>query len=369
MENALFLALNIIENNMAANITFETATHLGKAVIFIRFPYDKETIQRVRKLEGVKWSQTEKAWYVLDTEHYRTLFRLPQKIIIGKLVLSQIHEVNLPPFKRYIETLELKGYSKNTIKTYGVEFAQLLYLLKNHRVDELTAEKIRSYFLYCINVLHLSENTMHSRVNAIKFYFEKVLKNDKIFFEIPRPKKPSILPKVINTNDIKLLLQETVNLKHNTMLKLCYGMGLRVSEIVNLKICNIDSKNMQVLIERAKGKKDRYVNLPQSILEQLRLYFKTYRPKRYLFEGQYGGAYSVRSVQSIFKKALKNAKINKPIGIHSLRHSFATHLLEQGTDIRYIQELLGHNNIKTTLIYTQVSSKCIQKIISPLDHL
>ena len=159
------------------------------------------------------------------------------------------------------------------------------------------------------------------------------------------------------------------NLKHNTMLKLCYGLGLRVSEIVNLKISDIDSKAMQVFIERAKGKKDRYVNLPESILPQLRIYFIEYKPKMYLFEGQYGGQYSSRSAQQVFKNALLKAKINKVVSIHSLRHSFATHLLEQGTDIRFIQELLGHNDIKTTLIYTEVSDKSIRKIISPLDHL
>ena len=153
------------------------------------------------------------------------------------------------------------------------------------------------------------------------------------------------------------------------MLKLCYGMGLRVSEIVNLKIQHIDSKNMQVFIERAKGKKDRYVNLPETILEQLRMYFKEYKPKEYLFEGQYGGQYSARSVQLVFKNAMKGAKINKSVGIHSLRHSFATHLLENGTDIRFIQELLGHKDIKTTLIYTQVSDKSIRKVKSPLDNM
>ena len=153
------------------------------------------------------------------------------------------------------------------------------------------------------------------------------------------------------------------------MLKLCYGLGLRVSEIVNLKITDIDSYSMQVLIEQAKGKKDRYVNLPESILPQLRSYFIEYKPKKHLFEGQYGGQYSTRSAQQVFKNALQKAKINKTVGIHSLRHSFATHLLEQGTDIRFIQELLGHNDIKTTLIYTEVSNKSIRKIISPLDTL
>ena len=146
-------------------------------------------------------------------------------------------------------------------------------------------------------------------------------------------------------------------------------MGLRLSEIVNLKIRDIDSNNMQVFLEKGKGKKDRYANLPQSILEQLRKYYKKYRPKIYLFEGQDGGQYSRRSVQKVFKTALRKAGINKQVGIHSLRHSYATHLLEQGTDIRFIQELLGHNSIKTTLIYTNVTNKSLRNIISPLDKL
>ena len=153
------------------------------------------------------------------------------------------------------------------------------------------------------------------------------------------------------------------------MLKLCYGMGLRVSEIINLKITDIDSKNMQVFIERAKGKKDRYVNLPESILGQLRSYFVAFKPKIYLFEGQYGDKYSTRSAQQVFSSALQKAKINKVSGIHGLRHSFATHLLEAGTDIKFIQELLGHNDIKTTMRYTHVSEKSLKKIKSPLDTM
>lgn len=153
------------------------------------------------------------------------------------------------------------------------------------------------------------------------------------------------------------------------MLKLCYGMGLRVSEIVNLKITDIDSQAMQVFIERAKGKKDRYANLPDSILEQLRAYYTEYKPKKYLFEGQYGEQYSIRSTQQVFKDALKKAKLNKDIGIHGLRHSFATHLLENGTDIKIIQELLGHNDIQTTLRYTHVSDRQLKNVKSPLDTM
>lgn len=289
---------------------------------------------------------------------------------VGKEVLTKIAAINQPALQRFIETLQLKGYSPNTISTYRNEFAQLLYILKDKMVvDDLDSERLRGYFLYCINTLKLSENTLHSRINAIKFYFEQVLRREKFFFEIPRPKKPSILPKVINAQDIKKIFEVTTNLKHNTMLKLCYGMGLRVSEIVNLKITDIDSKNMQVFIESGKGKKDRYVNLPLSILEQLRIYFLEYKPKKYLFEGQHGDMYSTRSAQQVFKDALKKAKINKDVGIHGLRHSFATHLLEAGTDVTFIQQLLGHNDLKTTLRYIHVSKKTLKNIKSPLDSM
>jgi len=177
------------------------------------------------------------------------------------------------------------------------------------------------------------------------------------------------LPKALSTHDIKKMLGTIDNQKHELLLKMTYGMGLRVSELVNLKITDIDSKRMQVLISQSKGKKDRYVNLPESVLDLLRKYYLQYKPKYYLFEGQYGGQYSVRSVQAVFKKAMQKAKINKKIGVHSLRHSYATHLIEQGTDIRFVQELLGHKEIKTTMIYTGLTDITKRKIKSPLDNL
>jgi integrase/recombinase XerD len=353
---------------MSTKVQYELGCHKKENVIFIRFDYDAALIARVKKLVGVSWSQSQKSWYVLDNEQNRTRFGFEQKPA-GEGAIERIHAVNEAAYQRLLEQLQLKAYSPNTIRTYRNEFAQLLYILKENAVDDLTPERLRSYFLYCINELKLSENTMHSRINAIKFYFEQVLKREKFFFEIPRPKKASTLPKTINAKDIKRLFEVTENLKHNTMLKLCYGAGLRVSEIVNLKITDIDSKNMQLFIEKAKGKKDRYVNLPESILEQLRAYYKEYEPKEYLFEGQYGGKYSTRSAQKVFQNAMEKAKVNKDVGIHGLRHSFATHLLEAGTDIRFIQELLGHKDIKTTLIYTQVTNNSLKKIKSPLDNI
>ena len=353
---------------ISQKIDFSFGLHREKPVIFISFKIDAALIAWVKNLVGSRWSNTNKKWYVIDNEYYRNLFSLPQKTE-GKRALAKIAEINRPHLQRFIETLQLKGYSANTIRTYQNEFSQFLFILKDRDVLLCDETNLRNYFLYCINELKLSENSMHSRTNALKFFFEKVLYREKFFFEIHRQKKEKKLPKVIHARDIKLIFDNTTNLKHNTMLKLSYGMGLRVSEVINLKISDIDSKQMLVLLERAKGKKDRYVNLPESILVQLRAYFKEYRPKEYLFEGKYGGQYSSRSAQAVFKQAMLRAGLNKVVSFHSLRHSYATHLLENGTDIRFIQDLLGHNDIKTTLLYTQVSDSSIRKIESPLDKI
>jgi len=354
-----------------SNYKFSTGEHYKKDVIFVFFPHNKLLQRELKeKFPTAKWSMSKKCWYVPDVNAIRNEIGMEPKTESGRAVICKIHPVNLAALKRMHETLLLKAYSPNTIKTYCTEFSQLLYILKNTSVDSLTPERLRAYFLYCITKLNMTENIIHSRINAVKFYFEQVLGRDKLFFEeIPRPKKKSPLPKVLSKNDISKIFAQVENLKHQLMLKLCYGMGLRVSEIVNLKITNIDSQRMLVHIEAAKGKKDRYVTLPSTILEDLRIYYLTYRPKKYLFEGQHGGQYAVRSVQSVFKNAMQKAKINKTVGIHGLRHSYATHLLECGTDMVFIQKLLGHKDIKTTEIYARVSNRQLNKIKSPLDDL
>jgi len=353
---------------MVQPYTFTLGEHQNKAVIWIDFPYDKQWVDYLKANTKACWNSSQKKWLVPDTIFYRDLFGLPPKTI-GKRALSQIHPINQPAFEAFVAQLQLKGYSPNTIRCYTVEFSQLLKTIKSYPVNQLSTDKLRSYFLYCINTLKLSENMIHSRMNAIKFYFEQVLNNEKIFIDIPRPKKPSLLPKALSVQDIKKMLATIDNLKHELLLKMTYGMGLRVSELVNLKITDIDSKRMQVLVNQSKGKKDRYVNLPESVLDLLRKYYVQYKPKHYLFEGQNAGQYSVRSVQTVFKTAMQKAKINKKVGVHSLRHSYATHLIEQGTDIRFVQELLGHNNIKTTMIYTGLTDLTKRNIKSPLDNL
>jgi integrase/recombinase XerD len=343
-------------------LTYTLSEHRNEKVIFCHFEYNPIHLKAFKKaFPSAKWSQSQKAWYVTDTNLYRKRLEIEHREI-GYKYESKIHTINLLAFSRFRDALQQRAYSSLTVKTYLGEFAQLLIELEDRAVDQLTTDRLNAYFLHCIKKLKLSENQIHSRINAVKSYFKLVLNQPKVIDQVPRPRKSEVLPKVLSKEEISKLFKVTINSKHNLMLKLTYGMGLRVSEVVNLKITDIDSNRMQVRIEQAKGKKDRYVNLPQSILTDLRNYYKEYRPVKYLFEGQFNDKYSIRSVQATFKNAMKKAKINKIIGIHGLRHSYATHLLEAGTDMIFIQKLLGHKNIKTTEIYAKVSRQSLNNV-------
>jgi site-specific recombinase XerD len=214
-----------------------------------------------------------------------------------------------------------------------------------------------------------TEAAMHTVVNALKFYFEKVEGKTSEFYNLPRPKKPHKIPHILAETEIIDLIRKTENLKHRALLMASYSAGLRVSELVTLKKTDIDSKRMMIYIRGAKGKKDRLVPLSKRLLETLRQYVGKYKPREYLFEGEGGMLYSTRSAQQVLADAKQKAGIMKKGSIHLLRHSYATHLLEGGTDIRYIQDFLGHNSLKTTMLYTHVSKLKIENIQSPLDKL
>jgi site-specific recombinase XerD len=284
-------------------------------------------------------------------------------------LVERLSSENLDALNRFLKTLELKAYSPSTIKLYRIEFVHLLVLLNERRVDELGTDQLKSYFLWLLKEQRYGESQLNTAINAVKFYFEKVLLQPRRVFDLPRPKKPLLMPQVLGKRSISGIISSTANLKHRCMLMLAYSAGLRVSEIVALKIRDVDSDRMCLNICRAKGKKDRVVPLSPVLLQELRAYYKEFRPKDYLFEGADGGIYAIRSVQQVFKKAKEKAGIKQSGGIHSLRHSYATHLLESGTDIRFIQELLGHNSILTTHRYTHVSLRKITEIRSPLDDL
>jgi integrase/recombinase XerD len=188
-------------------------------------------------------------------------------------------------------------------------------------------------------------------------------------YYIPRQKKPKVLPNVLSEEEVLLIMNNMNNLKHRCIISLVYSAGLRLGEVTNLKPADIDSKRNYVIVRQGKGMKDRYSLLSSRVLEMLRIYYKEYQPKEYLFEGQFGGPYSATSIHNILKVAVDKAGIKKRVTVHTLRHSFATHLLERGTDIRYIQELLGHQSSGTTEIYTHMTQKGLGQIKSPLDNL
>ncbi|MCK4359505.1 MAG: tyrosine-type recombinase/integrase [Candidatus Cloacimonetes bacterium] len=269
----------------------------------------------------------------------------------------------------YIETLQLKNYSEPTIKTYRLHFKMFLKYHQNTKLEAFTHEQIRQYLLYLVNEKKYSTSAQNQAINSIKFYYEKVLGKPVEKYYVPRPRKEKKLPQVLSENEVTIILKQIKNLKHKCIIYLIYSAGLRLTEVVHLKISDIQSDRKQIFIRSAKGNKDRYVILSDIILNLLRRYYKEYHPKEWLFEGRSGEKFSKRVIQKIFKAAVIKSGVNKPATIHTLRHCFATHLLEHGTDLRYVQHLLGHKNLKTTERYTHVSKNAIDRIKSPLDVL
>ncbi|MBV6479208.1 MAG: IS91 family transposase ISTha3 [Ignavibacteria bacterium] len=272
-------------------------------------------------------------------------------------------------YKAYTDKMTLLNYSGNTIKNYKNHFSKFLEYFKDKKPSEITKKEILEYLLAKWSNNKLSESEQNQKINSIKFFYEKVLNRPCEVYEIPRPKKPFKLPEVFSENEVRRILDAAGNLKHKCILCLAYAGGLRVSEIINLKIADIDSDRMVIHIKNSKGKKDRIVMLSKKLLIILREYYKSYKPESYLFEGMNGGKYSARSIQALLKNIKSKAGVKKRGSVHTLRHSFATHLFEGGTDILSIKKLLGHNSLRTTMIYTHVSKEYINKIQSPLDKL
>lgn len=287
----------------------------------------------------------------------------------SQLNLSILHSQFDPSFIRLKDQLELKGYSSETKHIYNAQIRRFVEYT-NKDMDDLGIEDVREYIVHLINEKKTSHAYSNQAISAIKFLFKDVLGKTISSYDIPRAKKQRKLPSVLSVSEVTNILMSVRNEKHRTLLFLVYSSGLRVGEVVALRIDDIDSKRMLLRVRQGKGKKDRYTLLSEVALEQLRYYYRAYRPKHWLFEGGVENSHiTKRSVQKIFKKACRAANITKEVGIHSLRHSFATHLLENGTDLRYIQELLGHRSSKTTEIYTHVTNRNLSKIQSPLDRI
>lgn len=259
--------------------------------------------------------------------------------------------------------LAIRGFSRRTIKAYMAHNRQFLRWF-GHSAREVTADDIKNFLQYLKTEGH-TNTSLNSVISSLKFYYQQVLKR-KLFYTVTRPKREQYLPIVLSRDEIQKMLDTTVNLKHRLMLALAYGAGLRVSEVVGLQIRDIDLANQAIYIHQGKGNKDRLTLLPQSLLDQLQQVTGVRHGHEYLFASLDGGPLTTRTAQKIFEQALERAGLSKLATFHSLRHSFATHLLEQGIDLRYVQELLGHHDVRTTQRYTHVTSTRLRSIQSPL---
>ena len=343
------------------NWSAKVIQHKKQQRIAVYFEKNLQLIARIKQLEGARWSQTLKAWHVPDTEENRTRFK------IAPLSYSFPSAEGIESIEKFKQWLRSKRYSENTLTTYSEALKSFLIFYREKTIATITNDDVIVYNNEYILKNDLSASYQNQVINAIKLFFQTVKETKIEIDKIYRPKNAKRLPNVLSKEETLKLIDLTANLKHKTLLALIYSSGLRISEAINMKIIDIDSQRMLIHIKNAKGKKDRYTLLSTRVLGLLREYYTIYKPKTFLFEGQYGGQYSSRSAQSVLQQSAKKAGITKPISLHTLRHSFATHLLESGTDLRYIQDLLGHNSPKTTMIYTHVSSSSLKKIINPFD--
>ncbi|MCY1721639.1 site-specific integrase [Prolixibacteraceae bacterium Z1-6] len=367
-------------------IKLDQGEHNQQEVIFVQFVFNREIINRLKKTLPAKWSQSKACWYIPKSdfdlhEFYETCIDLAyidyaalknkkEPYAPGTKTRNYSHRRTVQLPSEYTDKLIQKRYSESTIRTYSAYFKDFIYYFKNRVLEEITTEEINDYIGQLIQNEQISPSEQNQRINAIKFYFDKILGRDKLVFTIDRPRKDNKLPSVLSKNEVRQIIKQCGNLKHKCILSLIYSAGLRRSELINLKIKDICTERGLIKITDAKGKKDRYTLLSGAFVDQLREYYKKYRPHYWLFEGNSPRSqYSATSIGNILREAAKKARIYKRVTPHMLRHSFATHLLEQGTDLRYIQELLGHGSSKTTEIYTHVSNRNIGKIKNPLDDM
>ena len=265
--------------------------------------------------------------------------------------------------------IRLMRYSDSTRKTYYHMFRAFLKFTYPKKLHQITQTDIYSYQHHIVIDKKCSTAYQNQSINSIKFYLEHVLGQDKQLYALERPKKKEKLPHILSMEDVQRILNHTKSLKHRAMLTTIYSAGLRIGELLNLKIADIDSQHMRIWVREGKGCKDRITVLSPILLDLLRDYYTYHQPSDYLFEGPEGKKYSASSVRKVLHRAVAKAGIRQTVVPHTLRHSFATHLLEHGTNLRYIQTLLGHTSSKTTEIYTHVSSKKLDEVKSPLDYL
>ena len=383
--------INIVDNldeisiKQAASEINKNEVHIveyNKGRIKIIVKYNEEFITLIKSLPFANWDSVNKWWTVAksekvlkDIENYcnthnmrMVFFNQSKKTLKGRLLKEHIINYRECP-EEYLTKLRLLRYSKSTINSYKSHFEEFINYYNSKKIVEISEPEIIEFTRYLVVERGVSASYQNLSINAIKFYYEVVLGEKRKFYHLTRPKKEKALPIVLSKEEINKMISLTENIKHKCILIIMYSGGLRVSEVINLKIKDIDSKRGLITIRQSKGKKDRNTLLSAKSLFTLRQYYRIFAPKIYLFEGARGDKYTSSSLQKVVKQAASRAGITKHVTPHTLRHSFATHLLEQGVNLRYIQNILGHESSKTTEIYTHVSSTGIKNIINPLDDM
>ncbi len=358
------------------------AVNVAGRILRIYFSFNREILVQIKRFPMNRWNASLNCWEIPCSEKFIAEVK---KIAENSGLNFKYHEAEKPKVKPRKSRYDIKNYrecpieyknklielrySKNTFDVYTDMFEEFINFYEDYAIDDIGTELIGDFMHYLSFTRHVSSAYQNQSINAIKFYYEKVKRGDRKTYYIDRPREEKFLPEVLSSEEVAKILNVTHNLKHKVILLTIYSAGLRIGEAVNLKLKDIDSNRMQIRVEQAKGKKDRYTLLGKKTLEFLRMYVKEYKPKKWLFEGPKGERYNQKSIQIIFKNSVKKTEITKKITVHTLRHSFATHLLEEGTDLRYIQELLGHSSSKTTEIYTHITTKGFDQIQNPLDKL
>lgn len=360
----------------------------NQKMIGIKFYPDRLIQSLIKSLPDPKWSKAHNMAYILNNKYNMDILFTTFKghvwinynrFLTNRPINTSNENFDVAWFRKrepisgyktcpeaYLLKLELKRYANSTVKTYVTFFEIFMNYHNDRELNELDEADIRA-FLQSLVQQKRSNSYVNQAINAIKFYYEAVLGMPNRFYDIERPRKRSTLPKVISKPEVLSIIENTNNIKHRCIVELLYGSGLRRSELLNLKLSDVDSKRMLIRVEDSKGNKDRQTLLSKTALNDLRVYFKEYRPRTYLFEGKNGKKYSAQSVLKIVINAAEKARIPVRVTPHVLRHSFATHLLESGTDLRQIQVLLGHSSTKTTEVYTHVAVNTFESIKNPLD--
>jgi integrase/recombinase XerD len=346
------------------------------------FRYDPDLVAVIKKVplyfyddQGKWWTlpHTESALEVLADfcKSNNWLLEYKDEWAEQKVVLRKADDkykvIICPPL--FEEKLKILRYSESTVKNYCSALKEFIHYNAERPLETLEQADIEKFLLYLTEERKVSASYHNISISAIKFFYEKVLEKEKATYKISRPRRERLLPEVLSEEEVQWLMNAVSNLKHKCILMTIYSGGLRLGEVVRLSVADIDSKRMLVFVRGGKGRKDRYTILSKQLLKWLKAYYRLEKPKKWLFEGVLGGQYSMKSVQQIMSEAVTKAGIKKHATVHTLRHSFATHMLENGTDLRYIQNLLGHSSTKTTEIYTHITTKGLGQLVSPFDRL